>query len=274
MVDEEPPRSAEDAELCIIEARSRRRRYELIHRWNDAVGRVGGPLLDPGTSHPEYILDQHMHGIGDAFAWEDGAWDALRDRLRASGVRVPRAAHFRRSGRRRRHAADRGAARHGKGAGRTAGCASASISPTAPSQPQASGLWRMLLDAFTASAWDQWGRIVEEVAAHPRPDRGGCPARRAHPPARRGGPRLGWPDHGIPRRRGRRRAGGHGAAGLGVAPSRHLARRDHRRRRPGCPAASARRQTPGRRQRHRQPGRPNLPGWPLPSGSPTPSAGH
>ena len=73
-VDEEPPRSAEDAELCIIEARSRRRRYELIRRWNDAVGRIGGPPLDPGTSHPEYLLDQHVRGISAAFAWEDGEW--------------------------------------------------------------------------------------------------------------------------------------------------------------------------------------------------------
>ena len=31
------------------------------------------------------------------------------------------------------------------------------------SQPQASGLWRSLLDAFDASAWEQWGRIVGEV---------------------------------------------------------------------------------------------------------------
>ena len=31
------------------------------------------------------------------------------------------------------------------------------------SHPQASGLWRPLLDAFDASAWDQWGRIIEEV---------------------------------------------------------------------------------------------------------------
>ena len=161
-VDEEPPRRAEDAELCIIEARSRRRRYELIHRWNNAVGRIAGPLIDPATSHPEYLLDQYMRGISAAFAWEDGAWHALHDRLRASGVRVPaqatsasltalaetlRTATLHIAEKRltawldmvRKHLAD------------------------GASQPQASGLWRALLNALDASAWDQWGRLVEEV---------------------------------------------------------------------------------------------------------------
>lgn len=161
-VDEEPPRRAEDVELCIIEARSRRRRYELIRGWNGAVTRIAGPLIDPGTSHPEYLLNQYMGGIGAAFAWEDRAWYALRDRLRNSGVRVSEqvtsasltaltdtlrtaALHITekdltaRLNMVRRHLAD------------------------GASHPQASGLWRSLLDAFDASAWDQWGRIVEEV---------------------------------------------------------------------------------------------------------------
>jgi very-short-patch-repair endonuclease len=161
-VDEEPPRSAEDAELCIIEARSRRRRYELIRRWDDAVARIGGPCLDPAAGHPEYILDQHMRGLGDALAWEDGAWEALHDRLRAAGVRVPEQAASTdltaladtlriaalyvaekeltaRLDTVRKHLAD------------------------GESQPQASGLWQMLLDAFDASAWDQWGKLVGEV---------------------------------------------------------------------------------------------------------------
>src|SRR5260370_19394143 len=87
-VDEEQPRKAEDAELCIIEARSQRRRYELIRGWNGAVGRIAGPLIDPGMSHPEYLLNQYMGSIGAASAWEDRAWYALRDRLRACGVLV------------------------------------------------------------------------------------------------------------------------------------------------------------------------------------------
>src|SRR5260370_13086709 len=87
-VDEEQPRKAEDAELCIIEARSQRRRYELIRGWNGAVGRMAGPLIDPGMSHPEYLRNQYMGSIGAASAWEDRAWYALRDRLRACGVRV------------------------------------------------------------------------------------------------------------------------------------------------------------------------------------------
>jgi AAA domain len=161
-VDEEQPRRAEDAELCILEARSRRRRYELVRRWNDTVGRVGGPLLDPGTSHPEYILNQYLESLGAALAWEDSAWCVLRDRLQACGVRVPREAtsaslaaladtlriaalHVREKdlnaqlNRVRQYLAD-GAA-----------------------QPQASLFWTLLLDAFTASAWENWGQTTGTV---------------------------------------------------------------------------------------------------------------
>lgn len=160
-VDEEPPRRAEDAELCILEARSRRRRYELIRRWNDAASRVGGPLLDSGTSHPEYILSQYLENIGAAFAWED-TWYTLRDRLQACGVRAPHEAtsarlaalagtlrtaalHVREKdlaawlGRVRQYLAD-GAA-----------------------QPRASTFWALLLDAFTASAWDNWGQVTRTI---------------------------------------------------------------------------------------------------------------
>ena len=161
-VDEEPPRRAEDAELCIIEARSRRRRYELIHRWNNAVGRIAGPLIDPATSHPEYLLDQYMRGIGAAFAWEDGGWYALRDRLRACGVRVSEQA----TSASLAALADtlRTAALHITEKDLTArlDMVRKHLADGA-SHPQASGLWRSLLDAFDASAWDQWGRIVEEV---------------------------------------------------------------------------------------------------------------
>ena len=161
-VDEEPPRRAEDAELCIIEARSRRRRYEIIQRWNNAVGRITGPLIDPGTSHPEYLLDQYMGGIGAAFAWEDGAWYALRERLQASGVRVSEQV----SSTSLAALADtlRTAALHITEKRLTAGLDMVRKHlADGASHPQASGLWRALLEAFDASAWDQWGRIVEEV---------------------------------------------------------------------------------------------------------------
>ncbi len=162
LVDEEPPRSAEDAELCIIEARSRRRRYELIHRWNDAVSRIAGPLIDPGSSHPEFVLDEHMRAIGDAFAWEDGAWASLRDRLRVSGVRVqeqPTSANL-------AAVADvlRTASLHVTEKEMAARLdAFGKYLADGASQPHASDLWRVLLDAFNAFAWDRWGRTVEEA---------------------------------------------------------------------------------------------------------------
>jgi very-short-patch-repair endonuclease len=161
-VDEEPPRRPEDVELCILEARSRRRRFELFHRWNAAVGRVGGPPLDPNASHPEYQLSQYLHSMDAAFAWEDHAWHTLCDRLQACGVRVPREAtsaslaalaetlrtaalHVREKeltellDRLRQRLADGSA------------------------QPHASMFWTLLLDAFTGSAWENWGQVTRTV---------------------------------------------------------------------------------------------------------------
>jgi len=161
-VDEEPPRGPDDVELCIIEARSRRRRYEIIRRWNDAVGRIGGPQLDPAGGHPEYALDQHMRGVRDALAWEDGVWDGLCDWLRVAGIRVPE---------------------------QPASASLATIADTlriaalyvterqltawldsvrkyladGASLSQASSLWRSLIDAFSSASWGQWGQAVEEV---------------------------------------------------------------------------------------------------------------
>jgi very-short-patch-repair endonuclease len=161
-VDEEPPRRAEDAELCIIEARCRRRRYELILGWNEAVGRIAGPRIDPGASHPEYLLSQYMGGLGAAFAWEDGEWHALRDRLRACGVRVPEQATS--ASLAALAETLRTATLHIKEKDLAARLNTVRKHLAAgSSHPQASGLWRQLLDTFDTSAWDQWDRIVDEV---------------------------------------------------------------------------------------------------------------
>jgi very-short-patch-repair endonuclease len=161
-VDEEPPRTAGDVELCLAEARSRRRRYELIHRWNDAIGRVGGPPLDPATSHPEYLLADLADALADAMSWEEGSWDRLQRSLRSSGVRAPilpkseelavladtlrtAALHVREKALNARLDAVR---KH---------LADGAFLPTS------SHLWRNLIDVFTVSAWDQWTQVVDEV---------------------------------------------------------------------------------------------------------------
>jgi hypothetical protein len=150
-VDEEPPRRAEDAELCIMEARSRRRRYELIRGWNDAVGRIAGPTLDPGASHPEYLLHRYVEGISAAFAWEDREWYALRDRLRSAGVRVQ----------------EHVTSAHLNALAGTLGTAALHVREKevsawldmirkyladSASRPQVSDLWRSLLDAFDSAS--------------------------------------------------------------------------------------------------------------------------
>ena len=161
-VDEEPPRRAEDAELCVTEALGRRRRHELILGWNEAAGRIAGPLIDSATGRPEYLLNQYLGDLEAAFAWEDRDWHGLADRLRACGVRVFEQAT----------SASLAALAETL---RTAALHSAEKDLTArlsrvrkqlvdgASHPQASGLWRLLLDAFDASAWNQWDRIVDEV---------------------------------------------------------------------------------------------------------------
>jgi very-short-patch-repair endonuclease len=161
-VDEELPRNADDVDLCIIEARSRRRRYELIRRWNDAISRIGGPVLDPATIYPEYELTDHVEGIDGAFAWEEGEWYYLRDRLHTSGVRTPQipmstelaflAGTL------------RTAALHVREKELSARLDSLDkYLADSMAQPQASYLWRPLLEAFAASAWDRWGQVVDEV---------------------------------------------------------------------------------------------------------------
>ena len=161
-VDEEPPRRAEDAELCILEARCRRRRYELIRRWNDAVGRVGGPLLDPSTSHPEYLLNQYIENVGAAFAWEDSTWYTLRDRLQACGVRVPHEA----TSASLASLADtlRTAALHAREKDLSAWLDRVRrYLADGAAQPQASVFWTLLADAFTAYSWEHWGQITTAV---------------------------------------------------------------------------------------------------------------
>lgn len=161
-VDSESPRTAEEVELCISEARSRRLRYELIRRWNDAVGRVGGPTLDAATSHPEYLLADLADSIGDAFSWEDREWVALRNRLQSAGVRVPTLPA---SGELAALADTlRTAALHVREKElATQLSAVRKFLADGAAEPLASHLWRSLLAAFTASAWGQWDQLVNEV---------------------------------------------------------------------------------------------------------------
>jgi very-short-patch-repair endonuclease len=161
-VDEGPLRRAEDADLCIIEARSRRKRAELIRGWNDAVGRISGPLIDPTNRHPEYQLHQYMGGVSAAFAWEDRAWHALRDRLRTAGIRVPdqvtsaalaRLAEMLRTA--ALHVRERSLAELLS--------ATREYLVRSASHPDASDLLRHFLDAFDASAWERMGRVTAEI---------------------------------------------------------------------------------------------------------------
>jgi very-short-patch-repair endonuclease len=162
LVDEEPPRTADDVDLCLIEARSRRRRYELIRRWNDAVGRVGGPMLSDTTRAPEFDLTAHRDALDAAFDWADGGWQQLHERLHCAGIRAPE----------QPAAADldalagtlRIAALHSRETQLQDRLdAVATYLAGGAAQPRSSQLWRDLDDALAATAWEEWGRLTAEV---------------------------------------------------------------------------------------------------------------
>ena len=98
-----------------------------------------------------------------AFSWENGEWRALRDRLRSAGVRArrgPASAEL-------AALADtlRVAALHVPEKELTARLdAVAKHLADGAAQPQASFLWGALAEAFTAHAWDQWGRLSTRPA--------------------------------------------------------------------------------------------------------------
>ena len=161
-VDDELPRTADDVDLCIIEARARRRRQELTRRWNDAVGRIGGPPLSPGTGHPEYLLSAHVDALKAALSWEDGEWRALLERLRWAGVRapeIPTSAELAALASTLLVAALH--VREKELAGWMDGVAKHLADGAV--QSQASPMWEALRQDFAIHAWDQWGRVVDEV---------------------------------------------------------------------------------------------------------------
>src|SRR6266508_2855190 len=73
----------------VLLARLARLRYELVNRWNEAVGRLGGTLLDRTTIHPESEIVGVLGRMEEALAWENGEWDRLRERLLAAAIRSP-----------------------------------------------------------------------------------------------------------------------------------------------------------------------------------------
>ena len=162
LVDEEPLRTVEDVDLCISEARSRRRRSELTRRWNDAIGRVRGPVLADATSFPEYHLAEHVNGLSAAFSWEAGEWRSLYGVLRAAGVRAPQVPVA--SELATLAATLRVAALHIREKELSGWLDSLSKHlADGASHPSASSLWPVLLDCLSRACWEQWGQTANEV---------------------------------------------------------------------------------------------------------------
>jgi very-short-patch-repair endonuclease len=119
-------------------------------------------VLASATDTPEYQLAGHVDSLRAAFSWEDGEWEALRERLHVAGVGtgdVPRSAAL-------SALADtlRVAALHVTEKELTARLDTvAKHLADGAAQPRASYLWDALTDAFTARAWEQWGRLIDEA---------------------------------------------------------------------------------------------------------------
>jgi len=88
-LDGECPNTVEDIDLLLCEAGCRRRRYELVTRWDQAVAPVGGAPIDPADPFPEYKLDISVRIVEDALAWEDEEAAHLRIRLADVVADVP-----------------------------------------------------------------------------------------------------------------------------------------------------------------------------------------
>jgi very-short-patch-repair endonuclease len=162
-VDEELPRTADDVELCITEARIRRRRYELVVRWNDEVARVGGPTIAADDTHPEFVLDRSVAAVADALDWEHDAWPRLREVLGNAGARTPErpsASDLRSIASTLRTAALR--FRHQELDAYLRDLADALRRGAA--QPDASPLWAALGDALTERRWSAWDAHRQEAA--------------------------------------------------------------------------------------------------------------
>jgi AAA domain len=119
-------------------------------------------VLVSATDTPEYELAAHVDDLRAAFSWEDGEWHALRERLHRAGVRadvVTASAAL-------AALADtlRVAALHVTEKELTARLdAVAKHLADGGAQPRASFLWDALTEAFTARAWDHWGRLIDEA---------------------------------------------------------------------------------------------------------------
>lgn len=88
-VDQEAPSTAADVSLLLATARAARRRWELVQRWNQEVGRVGGPPLDLAAAYPEDVLDRALGEIESALTWEFETWPRLWERLNDAGLAPP-----------------------------------------------------------------------------------------------------------------------------------------------------------------------------------------
>ena len=198
----------------------------------------------------------------------------LRERLRAAGVQRPRAARLRPTWPRwrRRSGPPRCTSRRRNWHARLD--VVRKYLADGASQPHASGLWRVLLDAFDASAWDRWGRAVEEVRRIraltgdvdgldelTRRLAEAAPVWTSRIVESRGDEAVAGPAATAPRAWEWRQADTWLSAITGADDPAVLQRQLESKLRSG-------------RHRHRRAWRPNRPGWPWPSGSPTPNAGH
>jgi very-short-patch-repair endonuclease len=125
-VDGAPVRTAADVDLLLAEVKRRQERQALVTLWNQMVGTIGGPRVEPLAGRAEVLVDEGAREVEAALAWESEMVDALkRDEAQLAAVR--------------------------------------NLVSAGAADPLGSALWQKLDAALTAEDWAAWDGALEEA---------------------------------------------------------------------------------------------------------------
>jgi hypothetical protein len=178
-VDGRMPSTAGDIDLCLQAAELSGLRRQMLTRWRQQVGRVGGPDLDEAV--PEDVVGPLLENLGDTLLWPED-WARLRGELAAAGIDSPALVDADTLGylsevciracdqakvEELSYAVDRlgswlrSGARSAAGPGSrpVTGRGARTVAPPGPVSP----LWNLFADALARQDMRQWHRLREEL---------------------------------------------------------------------------------------------------------------
>lgn len=159
-VDGEPLRDAASVELVLTECRLRRRRAELLLRYNAEAGRIGGPTVASEVS-AEFDLAARMALVEEAFSWVEGE-PTVRATLESFFSALPQTLNS--------AYLDTCAKLLGRAEGvfelQEIEASTATLTDQLGSEasaPNASSLWAELRDGLTEGDWRRWDETLDEA---------------------------------------------------------------------------------------------------------------